>query len=122
MTSAGAIRARTKDHISSVALRLRRDLGVADDWAIDIVSLIEFGLKRLIPNFTFSVVADNRLKAEVLAVARENPPEIIVRESIYRQATEQEPRARWILAHEIGHIILQHSAAPNFRSLTTVDV
>jgi Zn-dependent peptidase ImmA (M78 family) len=111
MKRANAVRARTRDEIEGIALRLRRELGIADKYVIDIVSLVEFELSRLIHEFTFSVVDDSDLGSEILALAREHPPEIIVRESVYQQATQQQPMARWILAHEIGHLVLQHAGS-----------
>jgi Zn-dependent peptidase ImmA (M78 family) len=104
-----ALRARTKDEINAIADRLRRDLCVEDVCAINVVSLTEFGLSRLIPDFTFSIVKDDAFESNILALARDNPPEIVVRESVYCRAAKQEPMARWVLAHEIGHIILQHA-------------
>lgn len=42
------------------------------------------------------------------AEATLNPPTITVRQSVYNAAKRNEPRARMTLAHEFGHIILEH--------------
>ncbi|MHC4045359.1 ImmA/IrrE family metallo-endopeptidase [Bradyrhizobium sp. 23AC] len=109
---ASGVCARTNNEIRAVAQRLRRALLLSDQYAINLVDVVEFGLPQLIPEFTFSVVKDDDLPTDTLALARENPPEIIVGESMYHEATKHEPMARWILAHEIGHIVLLHGKAP----------
>lgn len=106
-------RARTNNEIRAVAQCLQRALLLTDQHAINLVDVIEFGLPQLIPDFTFSVVKDGDLPTDTLALARENPPEIVVRESVYHKAAKHEPMARWVLAHEIGHIILSHGKAPS---------
>lgn len=100
--------ARTNNEIRAVAQRLRSALLLTDQHAINLVDVVEFGLPKLIPDFTLSVVKDDDLPSDTLALAREDPPEIIVRESVYCGAAKHEPRARWIIAHEIGHIVLSH--------------
>ncbi|MGL3109819.1 ImmA/IrrE family metallo-endopeptidase [Bradyrhizobium sp. BR 1432] len=104
--------ARTDSEIRAVAQRLRRALLLTDQHAINVVDVVEFGLPKLIPDFTLSIVKDDDLPSDTLALAREDPPEIIVRESVYYEAAKHEPRARWIIAHEIGHIILLHGKVP----------
>lgn len=104
-----AVRPRTKDEIRAIAAHLRQELGAAKQSAIDLVSLIEFELPKLIPGFTLSVVKDDQFGSNILALTRDDPPEIVVRESVYNQAAKREPKARWIMAHELGHLILQHA-------------
>lgn len=103
------LRARTRDEIEGTAHRLRRELGIANQCTFDITNVVEFALPKLIPNFTFTVARDDDFGSGILALAREDPPEIAVRESVYHDAMKHEPQARWILAHEIGHIVLGHA-------------
>jgi IrrE N-terminal-like domain len=94
---------------------------MADACPIDIVGLVEFGLPKLIPGFVFSVVGDDHIGSDVLALTRDNPPEIIVRESVYHKAHKQVPWARWVLAHEVGHLVLQHTTSANRHCKLDVD-
>src|SRR5262249_46855204 len=74
-------------------------------------------LARITPDFYLRVVDDDAacdvdpgLSPDVLALARIDPPEIVVRDAIYRAGVDGSDDARLILAHELGHIWLLHGA------------
>jgi Zn-dependent protease with chaperone function len=105
------VRSRTIDEIETLATSLRKRLGIDDCVKLDIVSVLEFELHRFLPEFEFVVVEDKTAAPSVLAFARSNPPQIAVRESIYRQAISGDSSARFVLAHELGHLMLRHGIA-----------
>ena len=101
--------AKSEHEIAEAATQLRERLGCSSQYSIDLIKILEFQMDRLFPGFNLIVVEDGQLPSTVLALARGQPPEIIVRETIYEGALNQEPRARMVLAHEIGHLALGHT-------------
>jgi IrrE N-terminal-like domain len=92
------------------ALDLRSVFEVADFENVDIISVIEFKLPLLIPDFRLIVLKDSEVDGN--AKTTFVPPRIIVRQSIYRAAYNGDKFSRFVLAHELGHIIL-HSKFKN---------
>lgn len=94
--------------IADTAHKFREVLGIENRLAPNVLEVIELLLTKLIPHFELMVCSDRELPGSVEAFAQDEPPRIVVRESIYLAASMCDPRARMTLAHELGHIVLQH--------------
>jgi Zn-dependent peptidase ImmA (M78 family) len=97
----------SEEEIEEVALDLRKKLKILDVFAPDLIELLEFKLKNILPKFRLIIVPDHALRnAEAEADCSENT--IKVRQSVYEDASRMGARARTTLAHEIGHLVLKH--------------
>lgn len=103
----------TKD-IAATALAWRDALGVADQWAPDVVRLLELSLPRIISNFALVVRADPEM-GDAEAYTEFDPPHIAVRGSVYSLARHDDGRSRMTFAHELGHLVM-HPGAVKLRS------
>jgi uncharacterized protein DUF955 len=92
--------------IEKVARKLRVEFGYRNEVKVDILDVVEFKLSTLFPDFSFVVIEDKSEADDVLALTRAEPLEIVLKESIYQQAINEHPQARFILAHELGHLML----------------
>ncbi|WFU10291.1 ImmA/IrrE family metallo-endopeptidase [Rhizobium sp. CB3090] len=86
------------------ALKYRTEFEVAHVDRIDVVSILEFKLVRLFPNFRLIIVLDAEMKED--AVAEPHRDRIVVKRSVYRAACNDDAEARLTLAHELGHFLL----------------
>jgi Zn-dependent peptidase ImmA (M78 family) len=91
--------------IEQCALAWRDALGVSDAWAPDIVSLIENELPRFFSTFALVVRPDSEME-DAEAYTQFDPPQIVVRESVYREANKRHGRSRMTLSHELGHLVM----------------
>ncbi len=75
---------------------------------IDILRIIELNLPKLFPNFRFVIDddIDNNVTQNVVAYTQFRPLEIHVSERIYQLAKEGEPRVKFLLAHELAHVVV----------------
>ncbi len=106
-----------KDHYTSDGLttpemmveaaKARQDFEVAHADRVDIVSILEFKLVQRFPKFRLVIRHDAEM--ETNAMAEPQHDRILVRRSIYRAACEDDPTARLILAHELGHFLLHRA-------------
>jgi IrrE N-terminal-like domain len=71
----------------------------------DIISAIENGLVQHLQGFTLEVRSQKEL-GKIEAFTEFNPVRIVVREDIYEGAYKDDTRARFTLAHELGHLCL----------------
>jgi Zn-dependent peptidase ImmA (M78 family) len=101
---------RSAKDIEAVALAWRDTLGVPNEWAPDMVRIVECELPRLIPAFALLVRADAEM-GDAEAYAEFNPPHIAVRDSVYRLASQHDGRGRMTFAHELGHLVMHPGAA-----------
>jgi hypothetical protein len=101
---------RSAKDIEAVALAWRDALGVPNEWAPDMVRIVECQLPRLIPAFALIVRADAEM-GDAEAYAEFNPPHIAVRDSVYRLALRHDGRSRMTFAHELGHLVMHPGAA-----------
>jgi Zn-dependent peptidase ImmA (M78 family) len=109
----------TDDPIEELARALRVALEVDDQLRPNMIEVIEtLKCKGYIADYIR--VPDNLM---IDAEARFNPDErkLYLRESIYRSAVQGKPRSRWTIAHEIGHVALQHQQIRN-RSTFNVEI
>jgi Zn-dependent peptidase ImmA (M78 family) len=102
--------ARSSKDIEAVSLAWRDALGIRDDWAPDIVDLIEFKLPRLVRAFALVIRRDGEMD-DAEAFTEFQPPRIVIRESVYRTALNGHGRSRMTLAHELGHLVMHPGAA-----------
>ena len=107
------------DPIEELARALRINLRVDDQLRPDMIEVIErFKCQGYIADYV-RVPDGLMLDAE----AKFNPHErkLYLRESIYRSAAQGHPRARWTLAHEVGHVALRHQQIRN-RSTIGIEI
>lgn len=86
------------------ALAVRNDFEIAHVERVDIVSILEFKLVQRFPRFRLIIRQDTEMDTNAFADPVHD--QIVVRRSIYRAACEENPEARLILAHELGHFLL----------------
>lgn len=96
------------DRIASLAREMRDKLKLASDAAAPIFQILEFRIIEAFPDFRFVVDYPDNFDHPVLALTRWNPPQIVVRESVYLHAAADSGPARVVLAHELGHLWLEH--------------
>jgi len=96
---------RSLQEIDQLSFACRELLGARESWVIDLLPLIENELPKYVPDFVLKISTRAEL-GEVEAFASSNPPSITVREDVYSKAFEGEPRSRFTLAHELGHVFL----------------
>jgi len=101
--------ARSKDTIRDAAQQLRQRLGVEGEYAPDMVYVLR-KLEKLSPKTTMVLVSDSELP---LMEARADPEKrtITIKTSVFDNLKLAEPHARWMVAHELGHLILHHKGA-----------
>lgn len=95
---------KSKRNIQDECLLVRRALGIEGRRHVPIVSILEQAVPLVFDGFTFAVVSDMELPD---AEAKANPAteSIRVRESVYLAAVDGNPRSRFTLAHEFGHLL-----------------
>jgi Zn-dependent peptidase ImmA (M78 family) len=103
--------------IAARALAWRDVLEVKDQWAPDLVRLLEIGVPRIVKNFALVVRADSEM-GDAEAYTEFDPPHIAVRGSVYALAQRQDGRSRMTFAHELGHLVM-HPGAVKLRSSET---
>ncbi|WP_052417248.1 ImmA/IrrE family metallo-endopeptidase [Cellvibrio mixtus] len=83
--------------------------------ARNIVELLDVQLPQLMPGFTLQILEDCELPNDY---ARTYPESSLmqVRESVYEGARSGNPRDRFTLAHELGHLFLHQGVTAYARS------
>lgn len=94
--------------IEKAADTLRQRLNVSDVSCPDLVYLLENQVNKLIPNFTLKRVFDEELPEDVEADANTESGELRISERIWQQLKNGCVRARFTVAHELGHFFLNH--------------
>jgi Zn-dependent peptidase ImmA (M78 family) len=105
---------QSAQQIAAKALAWRDVLGVKDQWAPDLVRLLELGVPKIVKNFALVVRADSEM-GDAEAYTEFDPPHITVRGSVYALAQRQDGRSRMTFAHELGHLVM-HPGAVKLRS------
>ncbi len=95
--------------VSGAAANLRLNLGLSDDESFPVIDVLEFDIQRIYAGFVLIIRADEQLGEETLAFAKTAPPQITVCNEIYCRAALGNSFARYVLAHELGHICLSHN-------------
>lgn len=112
---------RSDEDIERVALYCRMASDSAYEWAPQVVQLIERLANRV--NRFAGLRIEERPDAELPdaeAVALVQERVIEVRASVLADANRQVPRARMTLAHELGHIALNHVGTPKYRKIQAI--
>lgn len=91
--------------IEGYAQGLRQLLRFGDRPYFNIVSAIENGLGEHLQGFALEVWSKKELNM-VEAFTGFNPVRIVLREDIYEGACKDDTRARFTVAHEVGHLCL----------------
>jgi Zn-dependent peptidase ImmA (M78 family) len=104
------VKPRSTKNIEEVALAWRDALDVTNEWAPDVVRLVESQVPRLIPTFSLIVRADLDM-GDAEAYTEFDPPHIAVRESVYYLAKRRDGRSRMTFAHELGHLVMHPGIA-----------
>jgi len=103
---------RSAKDIEALTLAWRETLGVPNNWAPDMLRLLEIELPRL-PNlgqFALITRSDSEM-GDAEAYTQFNPAHIVVRNSIYQMARKRDGRSRMTLAHELGHLVMHPGAS-----------
>ena len=82
MTDDFKVNGRSAKDIASISLAWRDTLGVPDQWAPNVVSLLELRVPRIIKNFALVVRSDPEM-GDAEAYTEFDPPHIAVRGSVY---------------------------------------
>jgi hypothetical protein len=114
MTDDFKVDGRSTKEIASISLAWRDTLGVADQWAPSVVSLLELRLPRIVKNFALVVRSDSEM-GDAEAYTEFDPPHVTVRGSVYAMALREDGRSRMTFAHELGHLVM-HPGAAKLRS------
>lgn len=99
------------------ARKMRVALGIDDQLCPDVIDVVQKLKHR--GSITDYVRVPDHLMQEAEAKFDPCDRKLYLRESTYCAARKCEPRARWTVAHEIGHIALHHDRARNRSTLPT---
>ena len=90
--------------IAILAQRYRDKFDIVDQECTDIINVLEFKLPQAFPEFNLIEVQDDELDDYARTVFE--PLCIVVRQSVYDDASRGSAFSRMILAHELGHLIM----------------
>ena len=104
----------SRSDIRNLTLTLRKKLGLQDHPYFPVIEFLEKWMPEvLFPEFNFEYVAESEMgSAEGLTIPEENV--IRIREDVYMAAMRDEGRARFTIAHEIGHYVMHRHQTPCF--------
>ena len=105
---------RSTLNIEEVVLAWRDTLGVPNEWAPEIVDILENRLPKFFSSFALVVRPDNEMD-DAEAYTEFSPAQIVARLSVYQAAVRREGRARMTLAHELGHLVMHAGVQKNPR-------
>ncbi len=95
---------RNYDSARKKAAALRSALQLQEPW-LPVVDAIEFMLPQVFDGFEYEVVGLDELPGQY-ALAYPRQRRLIIREDVYNGACDNNPRDRFTLAHELGHLFL----------------
>jgi len=119
MTDDVYVDALSARQIETRALAWRDFFEIANQWVPDVVRLLEHQLSEVFPLFSLVVCPDNAIP-DAEGYTQFEPPQIVLRESVYIGALQGNPRSRMTVAHELGHLLL-HKGVAKARSTATFD-
>jgi hypothetical protein len=90
--------------IARMASEVRQGFGLVED-CLPIVSVLEFGLATIWPEYTFEVADITEMPGEE-GLTYPDEKRIVLREDVYERAIEGNGRARFTCAHELGHLLM----------------
>jgi hypothetical protein len=94
--------------IEEKALAWREAFGEQLSWSPDLLRILEDKFPSLHPDFAL-VVRPTSSMVNVEAYTQFMPPQIVVSDRVYEEAHNNVCRARWTLAHELGHLVLHEA-------------
>jgi Zn-dependent peptidase ImmA (M78 family) len=116
MTDDVKVSPRSTKDIEALTLAWRDALGVPNEWAPNMLRLLEIELPRLPKLGQFALITRSDLEmGNAEAYTQFNPPHIVVRTSVYQSARKCDGRSRMTLAHELGHLVM-HPGASKLRT------
>ena len=96
----------SRKKIQCIAMKLRELLGVAPDEAFPIVRFMEFVLPQF--DYTLEICMPSEMQ-DKYAVTLPGEEILRIREDVYINATKNNPRDLFTIAHEIGHVLFHNS-------------
>jgi Zn-dependent peptidase ImmA (M78 family) len=100
---------RSTEKVREAALALRRNLEIDSAW-FPLVEVIEHVLPRVFDDFTLDIRTEREMRdiygAGTAAMTTPATKRIELREDVYDQLHLHEGRARFTVAHELGHLFL----------------
>jgi hypothetical protein len=102
----------TDETIESAAQHLRKSFGFTDQDVFNIVELLETKMPTAVNHFELVKPARKNI-SEVYSTTV--PPRIYAPERVRRLASEGDAKSRFVLAHEMAHLLL-YVSSPSFRA------
>lgn len=103
---------RSTEKIREAALAFRRNLDIDAAW-FPLIEVIEHVLPRVFDDFTLDILTEREMRdiygAGTAAMTTPATKRIELREDVYDQLHLNEGRARFTVAHELGHLFLHQS-------------
>lgn len=94
---------RSRLEIRGIAARLRRVVGAHGRF--DIVQFMDVDLYRLDPEYELQLQSEEAMGAHE-GLTFPDRRLVVIREDVYEAASEGQGRARFTMAHELGHFVL----------------
>lgn len=94
----------SRSQIRGIAHRLREILGIKNKAYVDVIKLLEHILPMIYDDFCYEYVEDDAI--DVMAVTAPNEGKILIRNSVYIGAVNDNGRDRFTIMHEIAHFLL----------------
>lgn len=91
----------SRSQIETYVKIFRKKLGITT--RTPICQIFEQALSKFFPNFEWEILPKNEMTEEGVTV---NDKKIYIREDVYEKAYNGNGRARFTIAHEIGHFLL----------------
>lgn len=95
---------RSKKNIENIVKKLKEDCKISSAKEVDILRILD--LLTIKYDYDYEVVTDEKLNKSIYAETDLINKKIYIKESVYEQACLENPRDRFTIAHEIGHLVL----------------
>lgn len=108
MATKGCCTRRTFKKLQEDAMKLRSTLASLDQ-SVDIIKIVERILPQIVKNFSMIILEDDEWNVdgvEAITVSQDGIIRLIIPEQTYRDARIGRGRARFTIAHEVGHVVL----------------
>ena len=107
---------RSRNRLRKEAFMLREKFGLSSEKKFPITKFLELVLPEIDPLFQLEIVGDGELRGRSAEMIPERHT-IVVKESVYNAACEENFYARRVLAHELGHYVLHCDDEVRFASV-----
>ena len=99
--------------IRSMTLAIRKRFGFFESYYFPVVEFLENVMPEIFTGFNYEYVEKMKMGGvEGLTIPETNT--IRIREDVYEAAMRDEGRARFTIAHEIGHYVMHKNQVPGF--------